>query len=66
MCWRWHLGDVLVKKAHHDDREGREEQVVESLIPIIVQALPTVACIDIEPELGKGVRHIFVEKVPAQ
>lgn len=47
-----HLGYVLVEEGDHDDRQGGEEQVVESLVPVIIEALPTEASVHVEPKLG--------------
>ena len=60
-----HLGDVLVQQPQGDDRQGCKQQVVERLQPVVVEALPRVGCVQVEPELDQREDRVLVEEVPA-
>ena len=59
------LGDILVQEAQGKDRQGSKQEVVQGLQPVVIQALPGVGGIQVEPKLNQGKDCVLVEEVPA-
>lgn len=52
--------NVLVHQPHDHDRDGREGDVVEGLVPVVVEALAGVGSVDVEPKLRQRVRDVLL------
>lgn len=61
-----HLCHVLIQETQSKHGEGGEQQIVQSLQPVIIEPLSRERSIQIEPELHKGENCILVEKVPTE